>query len=364
MKIAMIFPTLASEKAISTYSVYLLESFKKKRIDIEGITYTAGSPKIFLKKLGKLYDYDVIHIQHEYNLLGWYGTPFFLVLFLLGIFKKGKLVVTMHTAPSKKQKFNGNALKNLMRKILYFSQNRLLDWASDAIIVNEKFYRDVLVSEYGFSKNKIHHIPQGVPENIPLIDKKKAKKELNLSGPVYLMMGNLTYDNGSDIVLKQAGKIKKNILFVTNPDAVNTRNKKKMLDWINFNKRIIKKNNFQKFVRFDLGEIPPSLWWKYLSAADLVLLPYRGGVRSGVFSDAMASKTPVIASNIKFFNEMSKNFGCLMIADKEGDYPKLIKQAMKAKNYSRMQKECKRYAKINGLSNLANAYKKVYNLVI
>ena len=363
MKIAMIFPTLASEKAISTYSIHLLESLKKKRMNIEGVTYTAGSPSTLLKKLGKLYDYDVVHIQHEYNLLGWYGAPFFLVLFLLWIFKKGRLVITMHTAPSKKQKFKGNTLKNLMRKILYLSQNRLLNWASDAIIVNEKFYRDVLVSEYGFSKNKIHHIPQGVPKNIPLINKKKAKKELNISGPVYLMIGNLTYDNGSDIVLKQAGKIKKNILFVTNPNAVNTRNKKKMFDWINFNKMIVKKNNFENFVRFDLKEIPTPLWWKYFSAADLLLQPYREGVRSGVFSDAMASKTPVIASNIKFFNEMSKNFGCLMIAGKEGEYSKLIKQAMKPRNYLKMKKECERYAKLNSLSNLANDYKKIYNSV-
>jgi len=360
MEIVMVFPTLASEKAISIYSNYLLENIRKKDINIEGMTYTAGSPGTFLKKLGDLYNYDVIHLQHEYNILGWYGTPFFLVLPLLKLFKKGSLVVTMHTAPSQKEKFKGNFLKNWMRKILYIFQNRLINWASDSVVVHEKFYRDVLVKEYGFSRDKIHHIPQGVPENMPLIDKKKAKKDLNLSGPVYLMIGNLTHDNGSDIVLRQAGEIKKNILFVTNPNAVNTRNKKKMTDWINFNKSIVEKNNFQKFVRFDLKDIPNPLWWKYLSAADLLLQPYRGGIRSGVFSDAMASKTPVIASNIKFFNEMSKNFGCLMVANKEGEYPQLIKQAMKPKNYLKMQKECERYLKLNGVSHLAEDYKKLY----
>jgi len=172
MKIVMAFPSLDSEKALSNYSIHLLRSIKK-RVNIEELTYTAGSPETFFKKINKLYPYDVIHLQHEYNLLGLYGTPFFLVLFLLRVFKKGALVITMHTVNSQKASFRENLLKNFMRKMLYIFQNRLIRWASDAIIVHEQFYKDLLMKEYGFPKNKIHVIPQGVIGDIELTDKKK-----------------------------------------------------------------------------------------------------------------------------------------------------------------------------------------------
>ena len=146
-------------------------------------------------------------------------------------------------------------------------------------------------------------------------------------------------------IIRQADKIGKTILFVTNPRGVNTRNKKRIQEYIKFNKKIVKKNNSEKFVRFDLKEIPYDLWWKYFSAADLVLQAYRGGIRSGVFSDAMASKTPVIASDIPFFREMAKKYGSLKIAKSEDDYPKLIERALKPKHYRKMVKECERYIK-------------------
>jgi len=357
----MVLPNKNSEKAISIYSQHLIDNIKKTGLNIKGVDYIAGSPISAFKILPKLLKYDIIHIQHEYNLFGGFGLPFFVLFFFLRIFKKGLLVITMHTILSQKEKFKSTKIKTFLRKILYRLQNRLINWASDIIIVHENFSKEILTKEYGVSKENIRVLPQGIIENITFTNKQKAKKELNLSGPVYLMIGNLTYDNGSDIILKQAGKIEKNILFVTNPNAVNTRNKKEILDWINFNKTIVKKNNFQKFVRFDLKEIPDTLWWKYFSAADLILLPYRGGIRSGIFSDAIAAKKPMIGSNINFFREYAKKYGFIRIAKKEEDFPKEINEAMKISNYKKMRSAFERYIKEYGFSSLARKYKKLYS---
>jgi len=359
MKVVMVSPSKESEKALSTISNSLVKNLKKKNIRIDLVTYTAGSPISFFKILSKLKKYDIIHIQHEYNLLGFYGSPFFFILPLIWLLNK-KFIISMHTVLSPKEKFSENFLKIFLRKILYIFQNKLINFVSDIVIVNERFFKSILIKQYNFSENKIKIIPQGMREDINLINKDKAKKELNVSGNVYLIIGNLTSDSGADLILRQADKIGKTIIFVTNPKGVNTRNRKKIEEYINFNKKIIKRNKFEKFVRFDLKEIPNRLWWKYFSAADLILQAYRGGVRSGVFSEAMVSKTPVISSNIPFFREMAERYGSLKIAKNERDYPNKIKEAMEPKNYQKMLNECQRYLKENDWSIIVKKYKDIY----
>ena len=363
MKVAIISPTLESEKAISILSAQIAMKIKEKGVDIDLITYTARSPISFLKLLPKLKKYDIIHIPHEYGVLGFYGLPFFFVLPLVKLLNK-KIIITVELAVSLKKRIPENFLKNFLRKMLYVSQNKLINSVSDSIIVHEQFFKDILVNEYNFSENKIKRVPQGMREDIKLTNKNQAKKELNVSGNLYLIIGNLTSDSGGDLIIKQADKIGKTIIFATNPNAANTGNRKKVKAFINLNKKTVKKNRFEKFVRFDLKEIPNNLWWKYFSAADLVLQAYRGGIRSGVFSDAMVSKTPVIASNAPFFKEMAEKYGSSKIAENESDYPKLIKEAMKPKNYKKMVNECNRYLKENDWTSIVKKYKEIYSSLI
>ena len=355
----MVSPDIISEKALAIISQNLVKSISKRGIDIDLITYTAGSPLSLLKKIKNMKKYDIIHIQHEYNLLGYYGLPFFFIFPLLKLLNK-KIAITMHTVLSKKEEFPGSQIKVFLRKALYSLQNKLVNICSDIVHVNEEFLKEILVHDYSLKEDKIKVIPQGVINDINIPSKEKSRKELNLSGKVYLTIGNLTIDSGADRIIRHADKIGKTILFVTNPSGVNTRNSKKVEDFINLNKEIVRKNNFQEYVRFDLREVPTDLWWKYLSAADLVIQAYRGGVRSGVFSEAMAAKKPVIASNINFFKEMAKKYKSLIVVEKEEDFPKAIKETMKPKNYQRMKKECERYLKENGLSEVAKKYKELY----
>ena len=74
----------------------------------------------------------------------------------------------------------------------------------------------------------------------------------------------------------------------------------------------------------------------------------------------MAMKKPVIGSNVKFFNEISKNFGCVLIAKNDKDYPRVIKEAMILKNYKKMIEESKRYIKEYNLSVMGEKYRKLY----
>ena len=362
MRIAMVSPDKKSEKAISLISSNIVKGVKNRGTEIDLITYKAGSPTSFFNIFKKLKKYDVIHVQHEYNLLGYFGIPFYIVFLALGLLNR-KIVVTMHTPAPIKGQQKGSFLKNFLRKVLYFSQNKIAAMASDAILVNENFFKDTLARDYGIKKENIYVISQPVPEPL-LIDKKKARKLLNLSGKVYLIIGNVTSDSGADIVIRQADKIGETILFVTNPRGVNTRNSKKVQDYINQNKKIVQEKNLGQFVRFDLREIDNKLWWTYFSAADLVLQAYRGGIRSGVFSDAMVAKVPVVSSNIKFFKEMYSKHKSLIVVENEEDYPKAIKTAMNPKNYKKMKEECGRYAKENSLLSISKQYVAFYEKIL
>jgi len=360
MKTIMVYPHPSSEKGISSYSLNLIKNIKKQKLDINEITFIQGKPFTIFNKIFKLFNYDIVHLQHEYNLLGFYGIPYFILLSFLGLFKKKTLIITMHTILSQKEKFNQGKIKTFLRKFLYQIQNRWISWTCDKIIVHSEAFKKILMEEYKISSKKVIVFPHAIIEDVKITDKERAKRELNLKGRVYLLIGTMVPDHGHDIIIRQANKIGKTILVVTNPSTVNYRNAKKIKEFLRLNQKIIEKNHFEKFVRFDLGYVPYETWWKYFSAADLIILPYRGGVGSGIFADAMAVHKPVVASNIKYFQEFVKNYGCLKIAKTDEDFPNAIKESMKPKNYKKMIKECERFVRENGLTPISKKYKKFY----
>ncbi|MCR4284917.1 MAG: glycosyltransferase [archaeon] len=362
MKAAMIFPTRESEKAISGYSVTLTENIRKAGQEIDDFTYEAGNSKTLFSKISQLKKYDIVHIQHEYNLLGGFGLPFFILYFYLWI-NKIKTITTMHTVLSQREKFKSGPIKTFLRKVLYQIQNRVIGNVSERVILHADFFKKILSEEYKVSKRKIVIIPQGIIEDIPKYNKNIIKKELGLSGPVYLFIGSMIPDHGHDIIINQADKIGKTILVVANPGSVNDRNSDRTRNYLEQNQDYVLKNKLFKFVRFDISDINDKnpQWWKYFVASDLVLLPYRGGIGSGIFAHSIAAKIPVIASNIQYFNEISKNYGCLRTAKKDSNYPNIIKEAMKPQNYKKMVKESERYLKENGLSVIGKKYKKIYS---
>jgi len=362
MKVALILPSRKLEKAISSYAMEITKSIKNQGLNIENVFYEAGSVKSFFKIIPRL-NHDVIHLFHEYNLLGNFGLPFFLIYPILFL-KKGALVTTMSTVLSQKEKFKGSFLKNFLRKYLYFFQNRLINWTSDSVIVTMKSHKDILVNEYGFDQDKIKIFTSGGPTEFKVTEKEKAKKELKLSGDVYLIIGNLVPDHGIHLILKQAKKIKGTILIVGNLSPINDRNEQRIQDYLKYLKNYVKENNI-KNVRFDILNITDEnpLWYKYFSASDIVLQAYRKNIGSGIFLHCVATKTPIVANDTEFFREIKKKFDCLNLV-KDGDYAKVIKKVMKPNNYKKMIKGCENYLKENSWDKLGKRYKELYEFLM
>lgn len=218
----------------------------------------------------------------------------------------------------------------------------------------------LLTKDYRVDKSKIVVIPQGVREDAIRFKKGLAKKKLGVLGNVYLVMGNMGKLKGTDIIIGLARKIKKTILIAGHS------NFKSNMRYIKNIEEYIKNNNLGGIVKLDKTEMDSmnKKWWLYFSAADLVVLPYRQMITSGIFSDAMASRKPVVGANKQYLREVFSKYDCLKIAENENDYPKIIREAMKPKNYKKMVKECERYARENSLGNIAKKYKILYNSIL
>ena len=363
MKIAMIYPNPESENAMSNYSLDLIGALKNKNIESIKGEYIFHKPFSLFKILPKLMKCNIIHMQHEYNILGWKGLPFFPLLLFLKFFFRGKTILTMHNVPSKKTRIKESKIKNLLRKTLYLNQNMMIKYFSDYTITHCEYFKKILVNEYCFNEKKISVIPQAIKGGIKTINKKTARRDLRLSGKIYLIIGTFVPDHGAAEVVKQADKINGKILIVTNPSRAYKRNDKRVLDYLNYVKTLSENPLIKRKVRFDLKEIPFDLWWKYFTASDLVLLPYKEGLASGIFSDAIAMKIPMIGSDIKYFKEFAEKYGIIKIAEK-GDFASAINQAMKSDNYKKMKRNMEWYIQKFGVSSIGNKYKSLYRKIL
>lgn len=363
MRIFSIYPAEESEKAISNYTKQLIKNQVAQGIDVTPLDYIAGDYSTL--DLDYIKKGDVVHIQHEYNLFGQFGLPFFKFYKTLRQ-RDVKIITTMHNVLSKKHKFRGNFIKTILRKMLYKYQNQIINISSDKVIVHAKFFKKILVEEYGFEEENVLVLEQGIQEDIEMIHKDQAKFELKLEGNVFLIIGSLVPDHGADIILKQAEEIGGTIVVAASNKAINDRNDSRQREWLDHLKEIVKVNKI-KNVRFDIKELPYPLWWKYFAAADVVLLPYKAGIGSGIFADCIAAKRPMVTSNIKYFREFqdwkfieigeSVKMCGNNISTTHSDYAKAIEKIMSTDIADDFEKYTKEY----GLTTLAKKYKEIYS---
>lgn len=361
-KICMLVPSKESEKGIAFYSNDLLESITKSKLKIEKVEYERANFLSLLKTISKLKNFDLIHIQHENRLFGpidgiWF-MPFIL---LLGILKKGKIIMTFHNIHTKNEKlFSLHPILNYVKRWFTHPLNYIFaNFFTSYFIVHTNFLKNDLIKNSQIKPSKIKVIPQGVKRRKNIINKKLAKKKLNLSGNVYLLTGNMGPNKGFDIIVRQAKKIKGIILIAGNNKDYGIKK-----DYLEEMKRFAKKNKLEN-VRFDMKEginAENNLWWLYFSAADLVILSYRMMTTSGIFIDSMSAGKPIVGCNSRYFREISKKYGCVKIAQNEENYPRAIKEAMKI--LEEMEREAKRFAKDNNIILIGKDYKNLYNSLL
>jgi glycosyltransferase involved in cell wall biosynthesis len=361
MKISMVTANINTEpgKGIAIYTKELIDGLKKEKINIDPFFYNKGSLISMINLIPKLKHYDIIHIQHESGLFGGFaGIKFIPFLYLLSWFTYSKIVLTIHTIHEKNEKiFHRSPLWIWIRKNFFYPFiNKIIAKKADALIFHTDFLSKRIFEYANIKKDKIFVIPHGVRDDAPVHEKEYAQKQLGLKSPLYLLIGNIAEQKGFDIIVKNAKKIKGNICIFGK--ILGLKNEK----YLETIQDYIKKNNLGNKVKIDTtvdkdgGDYRK--WWLYLSAADLILLPYRMMTSSGVFISAMQVKKPVITCDSPYFREIKSNYNCIKIAKKEKDYPQLIEESMG--ELKKMEFEASRFAKDNSFKKSSKKYNQLY----
>ena len=242
---------------------------------------------------------DVVHVQHEYGLFGSQHGAEVVDLLLRLRLAEVPSVVTLHTVYE--------TITDAQRMVL----RHVLEDAS-AVIVHEEYQRDTLNREFG-RPEKVHVIEHGIREESPV---PRAKERLGLAGKkVVLMCGYFRHSKGFDEAVRffpqVAGACDDAVLVmaakIRGTEAKDVQKKLfAALDEMPHADR----------VRYFRGQFPQYTLDALLSAADCVVMPYRAGAQSGMLSQCLAFGAPVVASDLRAFEDViGRAGGGLTVSD-------------------------------------------------
>lgn len=245
-------------------------------------------------------EYSTIHVHYVFpsGLLG---------LMIKKIWKQ-KLVITVH----------GSDLYKMPKKspIIKKWTERILMNANHVITVGQELYHEV-ISEYGVEKEKVTSLSMGVNRDIfkPVEDKEKMRKELQLLDhkKVILFVGNITAEKGIMELLRAYANIKKQ-----DPDyALHLIGSHKDEEFVHDLKlKIFEKGLEDVHLHPALPQEEISKW---MSVADVFVLPsYHEGFGL-VALEAMACGTPVIGSGVGGLKHLLDNGAGVTINPKDTD---------------------------------------------
>ncbi|MBW1975761.1 MAG: glycosyltransferase [Deltaproteobacteria bacterium] len=297
MRVAFISTYPPIECGIATYTSYLVDAMRGKSLDVYVICHAGGTGN----QVFQAFDYedrdlpfkafnmairftpDVVHIQHEFGLfgphLGVNVIPLILLFRLNGI----PVVVTLHTVYPEIPESH---------RILY---EGILTHSSK-VIVHEEYQKKALIKQLGNTNaEKIVRIPHGA-RLIDPVPQAKEKLGLPQDKKIILVIGyfrpSKNFELAVDILPEVLERFPNAVLVfagkIRGHEHIEYRN---ML----FNK--ITHSPKKDSIYLIRGQLPQEVFDTVLSAADVVLLPYRITSQSGILAHCLAFGKPVVTSS-------------------------------------------------------------------
>lgn len=274
--------------------------------------FKKASPIMWLQVLKEIAKFDKINkvvVQFDFGMYGSLLTAATIIPFLfLNKLMGKKTFVTSHHVITDVFKIRGHVglgdgkranLKGNLYNFLFRSFYRLLSLGSKKIIVLEEPLKQMLSQI--IPENKIEVVSHGVDTNLQPINKKLARKKLNLNQDNFIIMffGYVNWFKGSDFfaeTFKNTEKIlnKKVSTIIAGGESPTMKNKGF------YQKYFIKvtKTVADSPVVNMTGYVAQKDLVNYFSAADLVVFPYRHFMTaSGVMSLTLSYGKPFIFSN-------------------------------------------------------------------
>ncbi len=312
------------ECGIATYTQYLTDALKAKHVDCYVVSHIGGTgPQVvpaFDYNDGDLaekaysvmtrFTPDVVHIQHEFGLFGKnFGVavvPLILHFRISGI----PVVTTLHTV-----------YEEIPEKHRMIIDSILLH--SRKVIVHEPYQEEALRRLYPEDwMRKVHVIPHGARIVQPIPD---AKKRLNLpeDKKVVLLIGYFRPSKNFELIIDLFPRIRARY-----PDAVlvlagKTRGRE-YVDYRNTLLERIQKSPVREAIYFIRGQLPQETFDTVLSAADVVVLPYKISSQSGILAHALAFAKPVVVSDTPAMEQIMSRARCGLVCSTADDFVKAV----------------------------------------
>jgi spore coat protein SA len=203
---------------------------------------------------------------------------------------------------------NKETKKQRITRALSILKEMIMWRNADAVIVNSEFLKNDLTARYGVSSEKIHVIYNGFDSQTfyPRKTKEKIFKALGLDSNSYLILylGGFRQVKGPLFVVKALEKVADRfkdikVLFVGGSHPLDRTKETTIMDSMRKLER--------KKALIMADNIPHYLLPEYYSAADALVLPSIYDSFPKVVLEAMACKTPVIASAMGGVLEIIKN---------------------------------------------------------
>ncbi len=318
MRIGYISSYPPMECGIATYSAYLIDSLRKKGVDVYVVSHMGASGNQVFPAFNETdlddkaytvalrFTPDIVHIQHEFGLYGPYWgvniLPVIVKFRLIGV----PVVTTVHTVYDPPERNHRVLIENILAN-------------SDRIIVHQDYQLDTLRRCFPeHLGQKIEVIPHGARLVEP-VTRAKAKLGLPENRKVILLIGYFRPSKHFELIIDQLPKILREY-----PDALlvlagKIRNRE-YSDYRNILFERIRRSPVKEHICVILGQLAQETFDTILSAADVVVLPYKISSQSGILAHCMAFGRPVITSASKAMTQLIEDSGAGLIVQSEDEY--------------------------------------------
>ncbi len=362
MRIGMISTYPPVECGIAAYTQYLSEALRRKKTDIYIVSHIGGSgqqvfpsfdyedPDLHHKAYSAMVRFtpDVVHIQHEFGLFGKYQgvavAPLIMMFRMTGI----PVVTTLHTVY--REPDDG---QRLVLEALLLHSNR--------IIVHEQVQKETLMALVPFEvDSRIHVIEHGARELQPVSG---AKRQLGLpeGKKVILVIGYFRPSKNFELVVDILPRILERY-----PDAIlvvagKIRGNEHMQYRTELFRRI-KDSPASEHIFLIRGQLEQDAFDTILSAADVVVLPYKINSQSGIMAHAMAFAKPVIASNSGAMKRILERSGAGLVCECPEEFVDGIAKVLADEALAaRLAANARRYVREQiGWSLIAEKHQEIY----
>ena len=297
MRIGFISTYPPIECGVATYTQYLTDALRKKDIDVYIVSHVGGSGyQVFPS-----FDYedgdlaekafsamtrftpDVVHIQHEFGLYGKHMgisvVPLILQFRLIGI----PVVTTLHTVYT-----------NMSKEHELITRSILIN--SNYVLVHEDYQLETIQNKFPSElSEKVHVIPHGAREIDPIAN---AKEKLGLppDKKIVLMIGYIRPSKNFELIVDLLPQILKAYPDVLLVIAGKIRGQE-YIDYRNMLFNRISSSPVKDNIIFIRGQLPQHIFDTIISAADVVVLPYKISSQSGILAHCLAFGRPIVASS-------------------------------------------------------------------